>query len=103
MRTDKDVLRAALEQRRIDWQGILRGPYVELARVVLQHLIDLPIVVWNTPPPPYIKKGDTSGHWTATARQDGLAVGLSVASPKGTVSSYQPVFEGIWRSDRPAT
>lgn len=71
---DRDVLRAALELRTADWRGILRGPHVEQARLVLQHLLDLPIRgLFNEPKP----------KWVAAARPEGLAVGLvqSVASP----------------------
>lgn len=45
------------------------------ARIVLQHLLDLPIRIHNEPKP----------KWMASARPEGLAVGLiqSVASPTG--------------------
>ena len=32
----------------------------------------------------------------------GIPVATALASPRGTESSYQPVFKGIWRSDRRA-
>ena len=47
-----------------DWRHILRGPHVAQARLVLQHLVDLPIRVMNEPKP----------KWIAEARPKGLAV-----------------------------
>jgi hypothetical protein len=109
---DRDVLRAALELRTADWRNILRGPYVAQARVVLQHLIDLPIKVINQPVPKYIKKGDTRGtesthgwqdgqyvpKWVAAAKPEGLTIGLiqSVASPRGCarVGAPETFIEG---------
>ena len=94
---DRDLLRAALELRCADWREVLRGPHVQQARMVLQHLIEVPIKIVNTPPPAYIKKGHTprgikqrSRKWVAAARPAGLMVGLvqSVASPTG----FEPVF-----------
>ena len=60
--------------------GVLRGPHVEQARTVLQHLLDLPIRVMNEPKP----------KWMAAARPEGLAVGLvqSEASPRGPGRFY---------------
>jgi hypothetical protein len=77
---DREVLKAALELRTADWRNILRGPHVAPARVVLQHLVDLPIRVHNQPKP----------KWIAAARPEGLTVGLiqSMASPTG----FEPVF-----------
>ena len=77
---DRDVLRAALELRTANWREVLRGRHVAQARVVLQHLIDLPIRIQNEPTP----------KWVAAARPTGLLVGLvqSVASPTG----FEPVF-----------
>jgi hypothetical protein len=72
---DRDVLKAALELRTADWRNILRGPHVQQARLVLQHLLDLPIRIHNEPKP----------KWVAAARPEGLMAGLvqSVASPRG--------------------
>jgi hypothetical protein len=88
---DREVPKAALELRTAEWRNILRGPHIAQARVVLQHLIDLPIRVVNTPTPEYV---DTPGvlwgdpreyapKWIAAVRPEGLTVGLiqSVASP----------------------
>ena len=66
------------------------------ARLVLQHLIELPgIRIANQPVPKYITKGDTwvtdnIGKWTAQTRPGGLLVKLvqSVASPAG----FEPAF-----------
>ncbi len=71
---DRETLKAALELRTADWREILRGPHVAQARLVLQHLIDLPIQVINQPVP----------KWMAAVKPGGLAVGIqSVASPRG--------------------
>jgi hypothetical protein len=77
---DREVLKAALELRTANWRDVLRGPHVAQARVVLQHLLDLPIRVHNEPMP----------KWMAAARPEGLLVGLvqSVASPAG----FEPAF-----------
>jgi hypothetical protein len=93
-RPDRATLRTALELRRGDWRGLLRGPHIAQARLILQHCIDLPIRVFNDPKP----------RWITTARESGLLVGLthvwngnsyvpagsvqSVASPTG----FEPVF-----------
>lgn len=72
VRQDRETLKAALELRTADWRTILRGPHIAQARVVLQHLLELPIRVHNEPKP----------KWMAAARPEGLTVGLiqSVAS-----------------------
>jgi hypothetical protein len=88
---DRDVLRAALTLREDEWRDVLRGPHIAQARLVLQHLIELPgIRISNQPVPKYIKKSDARGTWTATTRPGGLLVGLvqSVASPAG----FEPAF-----------
>ena len=79
---DRDVLKAALELRTADWRTILRGPHVQQARTVLQHIIDLPIHIFNEPKP----------KWVADGRPEGLTVGLvqSVASPPGFEPGFQP-------------
>jgi site-specific DNA recombinase len=79
---DRDVLRAALELRTADWRTVLRGPHVAQARLVLQHLLDLPMRVFNAPKP----------KWIAAAKPEGLAVGLVqlVASPPGFEPGFQP-------------
>lgn len=70
---DREVLKAALELRKGQWRDLLRGPHVAQARLVLQHLIDLPVYVMNEPAP----------KWMTRTRPGGLLVGLvqSVASP----------------------
>lgn len=72
--TDCEVLKAALELRTADWRNILRGPHVQQARLVLQHLLDLQIRIHNQPKP----------KWVVAARPEGLMAGLvrSVASPR---------------------
>jgi hypothetical protein len=59
---DRDALRDALERRAGQWRDILRSKHVEQGRMVLQHLIDLPIQVHNEPMP----------KWLAAARPEGL-------------------------------
>jgi hypothetical protein len=88
---DRDVLRTALRLREGQWRDVLRSKHIAQARLVLQHLIDLPIKILNQPVPKYIKKGDTRGtenigKWAATTRPERLLVGLvqNVASPRGT-------------------
>lgn len=75
---DRDTLRAALEQRCADWRDILRGQHLDQARMVLQHLLALPIVIHNQPKP----------KWVATAKPDGLTVGYN-----SRVTSLMP---GSW-------
>ena len=82
---DRDALKAALELRSADWRKVLRGPHVAQARIVLQHLLDLPIRIHNAPEP----------KWMASARPEGLATGLGkwtggfrspqVGVPKGKI------------------
>jgi hypothetical protein len=92
---DREVMRAALRLREGQWREVLRGKHIAQARLVLQHLIDLPIKILNQPVPTFIKKGDRRGteniaKWTATTRPGGLLVGLvhNMASPAG----FEPAF-----------
>ncbi len=63
-----------------DWRDVLREPRVQPARVVLQHLMDLPLLVCNRPVPDYILKrleqAPVGPHWIAAAKPEGLTVGL---------------------------
>jgi hypothetical protein len=79
-------LRNALERHAGQCRDILRSKHVEQGRMVLQHLIDLPIQVHNEPMP----------KWLAAARPEGLAVGLiqSVASPTGVVPEWTREVRG---------
>ena len=87
----REILQAALELRSADWRSALRGPHIAQARVVLQHLLDLPIRIHNAPKP----------KWLAAVRPEGLIVLVqAVASPTRTVLSDQPVFQGVWLSER---
>jgi hypothetical protein len=99
---DREVLKAALELRTGQWRNVLRSRHVAQARLVLQHLIDLPIKVLNEPKPHYIKKGDTRGIWRAQTRPGGLLVGLiqNVASPDGSGASLRGANVGIFRGSR---
>jgi hypothetical protein len=69
---DREVLCAALRLREGEWRDVLRGPHIAQARVVLQHLMNLPIKVLNQPVPSYITRGDTRGtegiKWGAETR-----------------------------------
>jgi hypothetical protein len=91
---DREVLRAALQLREGQWRDVLRSRHIPQARLVLQHLIDLPIKILNQAVPSYITKGDTRGteniKWTAQTRPGGMLVGLvqNVAS-HGTPSWNQ--------------
>ncbi len=77
---DRDTLHAALLRRVADWRDVLRGPRVQPARVVLQHLMDLPLLVCNRPVPDYILKrleqAPVGPHWIAAAKPERLTVGL---------------------------
>ena len=87
MRPDK--LKAALELRTADWRDILRGPDVAQARLVLQHLIDLPIKVINQPVP----------KWMTGVKPEGLMVGIqSVAAPTGTGCLWTVEGAGVIRA-----
>jgi len=48
-----------VEARSAQWRDVLRGPHVGRTRLVLQHLMALPLRVLNPPVPPYITPGDT--------------------------------------------
>ena len=87
---EREELRAALQLRGTEWREVLRSKHVEQARVVLQHLIDLPIRIINEPLPSYIKRGDQRGLWKAQTRPDGMLTGIV---PKGTSpTGFEPVF-----------
>jgi hypothetical protein len=77
---DRDTLHAALLRRVADWRDVLRGPHVQPARVVLQHLMDLPLLVCDRPVPDYILKrleqAPNGPHWIAAAKPEGLTIGL---------------------------
>ena len=80
---DREALRDALEQRRRDWRAVLRGQHVAPARLVLQHLLELPLRIMNEPAP----------RWVTQARPGGLLAGIqNLASPRGCEDSrrWQP-------------
>jgi hypothetical protein len=91
---DREVLRAALQLRGNEWRDVLRSKHIAQARLVLQHLMDLPIKILNQPIPSYIKRGDMRGHenlkWGVNTRPGGMLVGLvqNVASPTGYPTLY---------------
>ena len=92
---ERDVLRAALELRAGDWRGVLRGSHIQQARMILQHVIDLPVRIMNTPKP----------KWLAMVRPAGLLVGLVLSGRPQRVqtaffraSSGDPY--GRWPRDR---
>lgn len=102
---DREMLRAALELRRRDWRKILRSPaHLQQARLILQHLIDLPIKIHNDPVPAYIKKSvanhKRTGKWSTQTRPGGLLVGLiqNVASPTAPDHEWMAKFEGFSRA-----
>jgi hypothetical protein len=79
-----------LELRGVEWRKVLRGPHIKQARLVLQHLTALPMVITNQPLPKHIKKGDLRGSenvwkWSGSTRPGGLLVGVvqSMAFPTG--------------------
>jgi DNA invertase Pin-like site-specific DNA recombinase len=96
---DRETLRAALELRGQEWRGVLRSKHISQARLVLQHLIELPFQVWSFhDAPPHIRKEleargvkgqvgrgkQVKEVWCgAKTRANGLTTGLvqSVASP----------------------
>jgi hypothetical protein len=77
---DREALKAALQLRKGEWRDLLRGPHVAQARLILQHLIDLPIRIPNAPKP----------KWMTKTRPGGLLVGLvqSLASPTGAARYF---------------
>jgi site-specific DNA recombinase len=79
---DRDTLRRALEMRSGEWRDILRGKHVEQGRLILQHLVDLPIRIFNDPKPA----------WVTRTRPNGMLVGMvrNVASPPGFEPGFQP-------------
>jgi len=78
VRSDRELLKAALELRSADWRDVLRGPHLAQARLVLQHVIELPIRIHNKPKP----------KWISAARPFGLGVGLTeLGVPTTTTSS----------------
>jgi hypothetical protein len=95
---DRDVLRAALQLRGGEWRDVLRSKHIAQARLVLQHLMELPIKILNQPIPKYIKKGDTrgTGKWAVNTRPGGMLVGLvqNVASPRGNPELCSPL--DVW-------
>ena len=81
---DREVLRAALKLREGQWKDVLRGPHVAQARLVLQHLVELPMKIrfdYDKPP-----------RWVTQTRPGGLLSGLiqSLASPPGFEPGFQP-------------
>jgi hypothetical protein len=79
---DREALRRALELRSGQWRDILRGKHVEQGRLILQHLVDLPIRIMNDPRPT----------WMTQTRPNGMLVGMiqKVASPPGFEPGFQP-------------
>jgi len=92
---DRDRLRAALQLRGDEWRDVLRSRHVPQARLVLQHLINLPLRIMSAPMPPHVKVGTNRScerlrpTWHAETRPGGLLVGYlqkiqNLASPHGT-------------------
>jgi site-specific DNA recombinase len=74
-RPDRAVLRAALELRRGEWKDLLRSQHVAQARLILQHVLTLPIRISNEPKP----------RWMTSAHGNGLLVGLIQSRQKSGV------------------
>lgn len=60
---DREVLKAALEFRKGEWRDLLRGPHVAQGRLILQHMIELPIRIPNEPKPKWMTKTRPEGCW----------------------------------------
>ena len=73
---------------------VLRTKHIAQARLVLQHIMDLPIKILNQPISPYIKRGDMRGHenlkWGVNTRRGGMLVGIvqNVASLTVATSNH---------------
>jgi len=78
---ERDALRAALELRRGDWRKLLRGEHVQQGRMIVQHLMSLPIRIFNDPVP----------RWMTTTRPAGMLVGLI----EGLASQSTPTWNQI--------
>jgi hypothetical protein len=91
-------LEARLRAKLADWRGLLRRNVAE-GRTVLRTLLIGPLRF--TP----LVEGRRRGYaFEGTIALDRLLAGVSdrVASPRGFVTSYHPVFLGTWSSDRVA-
>ena len=96
VRPDLDKLRMALEQRAETWKAQLRAEPT-VARLLLRRLVG-PLTLWEES-----ETGTEDLRWEAeptAALLEGLV--HHVASPRGTVLNYQPVFRGEWRDLRRA-
>jgi hypothetical protein len=95
---DRETLRAALTLRERQWRDVLRSKHVAQARLVLQHLFDLPFRVWSVhDAPPHIQRMAVERGYvrcSAKTRNNGLLAGLvqSVASPPG-IDAWQTAIE----------
>ena len=59
--------------------------------MILQHLIDLPIRIMNTPAPKFIKRArHHHGKWVAQTRPGGMLVGPVQSVASHSVSSSNP-------------
>lgn len=72
---------------------VLRAKHIPQARLVLEHLIELPIKILIQPVPTYIKRGDTREteniEWSAQTRPGRMSVGLvRMWRPQGDVHEW---------------
>jgi hypothetical protein len=88
-----------VRERLASWRGLLTG-HVQDGRELFRHVLDGPIRF----------RPDAEHreyHFEGEVRLGRLLMGVAglapfLASPTGFVLSYQPVFQGIWVSDRKA-
>lgn len=99
-RTSWCEIERRLRKQITDWHSLLNGP-VARARDGLRQLLTRPVLFT-----PSIERGYRAirfeGQLGLRALLFGGEVVTNVASPTGTGLSYQPVFRGIWCSDRRA-
>jgi hypothetical protein len=94
----RDVERQ-IRQRLSDWKSVLTGD-IARARHAFRQLLTTPIRFTPTTDRGY-RAIRFEGRWGLHAVFGGELV-TKLASPRGRSVDYEPTFEGLWRSDRPA-
>lgn len=90
---------AQIRRRLMDWKSVLTGD-IARARQALRELLTTPIKFTPTTERGY-RAIRFEGRWGLHAIFGGELV-TNLASPPGGALDYEPTFQGVWRSDRPA-
>ena len=76
-----------------EWKAVLRGKHLAQARLVLKHLLTLPVRITNEPAPAWVEASrkpsareatwtGTGWRWTCEAKPGGVLAGMAIQSER---------------------